>query len=41
MKNLNQHSKPEVRKLPDDIIKAQKQEITEMKAMINRLENNK
>ena len=32
---------PEVRKLADDIIKAQKQEITEMKAMINRLENNK
>ena len=32
---------PEVRKLADDIIKAQKKEITEMKAMIKRLENNK
>ncbi len=32
---------PEVRKLADDIIEAQRKEITEMKAMINRLENNK
>ena len=31
----------EVRKLADDIIKAQEKEITEMKAMIKRLENNK
>lgn len=30
---------PEVRKLADDIIKAQEKEIAEMKAMINRLEN--
>ncbi|MBC8768558.1 DUF305 domain-containing protein [Arenibacter sp. BSSL-BM3] len=32
---------PEVKKLAEDIIKAQKKEIEEMKAMINRLENNK
>jgi len=32
---------PEVRKLADDIIEAQKKEIGEMKAMIKRLENNK
>lgn len=32
---------PEVRKLADDIIKAQEKEIGEMKAMIKRLENNK
>tara|TARA_R110002049_G_scaffold2163_5_gene15626 strand:+ start:421 stop:915 length:495 start_codon:yes stop_codon:yes gene_type:complete len=32
---------PEVRKLADDIIKAQKKEIEEMKAMIKRLENEK
>ncbi len=32
---------PEVRKLADDIIKAQKKEIEEMKAMIKRLENAK
>jgi len=31
---------PEVRKLADDIIKAQEKEITEMKKMIKRLENN-
>jgi uncharacterized protein (DUF305 family) len=31
---------PEVRKLADDIIKAQEREIGEMKAMIKRLENN-
>lgn len=30
---------PEVKKLADDIIKAQKKEIEEMKAMIKRLEN--
>lgn len=30
---------PEVKKLADDIIKAQKREIEEMKAMIKRLEN--
>ena len=30
---------PEVRKLADDIIKAQRKEIAEMKAMIKRLEN--
>lgn len=30
---------PEVRKLADDIIKAQEKEIAEMKAMIKRLEN--
>lgn len=30
---------PEVKKLADDIIKAQKKEIEEMKRMINRLEN--
>jgi cell division protein FtsW (lipid II flippase) len=32
---------PEVRKLADDIIKAQRKEIEEMKAMIKRLENEK
>ena len=32
---------PEVKKLADDIIKAQKKEIEEMKAMIERLENEK
>ncbi|MEG3657705.1 DUF305 domain-containing protein [Arenibacter palladensis] len=32
---------PEVKKLAEDIIKAQKKEIEEMKVMINRLENNK
>ncbi len=32
---------PEVRKLADDIIKAQEKEIGEMKAMIKRLEKNK
>ncbi|MCM4166618.1 Cytochrome c biogenesis protein CcsA [Arenibacter antarcticus] len=32
---------PEVKKLAEDIIKAQEKEITEMKAMITRLENNK
>ena len=32
---------PEVKKLAEDIIKAQKKEIEEMKAMIYRLENNK
>lgn len=32
---------PEVKKLAEDIIKAQKKEIEEMKAMINRLENSK
>ena len=32
---------PEVKKLPEDIIKAQEKEIAEMKAMIKRLENNK
>lgn len=32
---------PEVRKLADDIIKAQEKEIAEMKAMIERLQNNK
>ena len=32
---------PEVKKLAEDIIKAQKREITEMKAMIERLENEK
>merc|ERR1711976_130591 len=31
---------PEVKKLAEDIIKAQKKEIAEMKAMIKRLENN-
>ncbi|MGB3606675.1 DUF305 domain-containing protein [Psychroserpens sp.] len=31
---------PEVRKLADDIIKAQRKEIEEMKAMIKRLEDN-
>jgi FlaA1/EpsC-like NDP-sugar epimerase len=31
---------PEVKKLADDIIKAQEKEIAEMKAMIKRLENN-
>ena len=32
---------PEVKRLAEDIIKAQKKEIEEMKAMITRLENNK
>jgi len=32
---------PEVQKLADDIIKAQKEEIARMKAMIKRLENEK
>ncbi|MBJ7882610.1 DUF305 domain-containing protein [Gelidibacter salicanalis] len=32
---------PEVKKLANDIIKAQRKEIEEMKAMIKRLENNK
>ena len=32
---------PEVRKLADDIIEAQKREIEEMKSMINRLHNEK
>ncbi|MFC0604925.1 DUF305 domain-containing protein [Winogradskyella pulchriflava] len=32
---------PEVKKLADDIIKAQKKEIEDMKAMINRLQNEK
>ena len=32
---------PEVKQLANDIIEAQKKEIAEMKAMINRLENNK
>ncbi|PVW13488.1 DUF305 domain-containing protein [Marixanthomonas spongiae] len=32
---------PEVRKLADEIIKAQRKEIAEMKAMIKRLENEK
>ncbi len=32
---------PEVKQLADDIIKAQKKEITEMKTMIKRLENEK
>ncbi|KOY52228.1 hypothetical protein I602_1788 [Polaribacter dokdonensis DSW-5] len=32
---------PEVKKLAEDIIKAQKKEIEEMKAMIKRLENEK
>lgn len=32
---------PEVKKLADDIIKAQEKEIAEMKTMIKRLENNK
>jgi len=32
-------SDPEVKKLADDIIKAQEREITEMKKMIRRLEN--
>lgn len=32
---------PEVKQLADDIIKAQKKEIEEMKAMINRLQNTK
>merc|ERR1712093_47761 len=31
---------PEVKKLAEDIIKAQEKEIAEMKAMIKRLENN-
>tara|TARA_R110000868_G_scaffold408175_3_gene690663 strand:+ start:748 stop:978 length:231 start_codon:yes stop_codon:yes gene_type:complete len=31
---------PEVKKLAEDIIEAQKREIAEMKAMIKRLENN-
>ena len=34
-------SDPEVKKLAEDIIKAQKREIKEMKAMIKRLEANK
>ena len=32
---------PEVKKLANDIIEAQRKEIDEMKAMINRLENDK
>jgi len=32
---------PEVKKLADDIIKAQRKEIAEMKAMIERLQNEK
>ncbi len=32
---------PEVKKLSEDIIKAQRKEIEEMKAMIKRLENEK
>ncbi|AGC75862.1 MAG: hypothetical protein ACJAZZ_001153 [Dokdonia donghaensis] len=32
---------PEVKKLAEDIIKAQRKEIAEMKAMIERLENEK
>lgn len=32
---------PEVKKLAEDIIKAQRKEIEEMKAMIKRLENEK
>ena len=32
---------PEVKKLAEDIIKAQKKEIEEMKVMINRLQNEK
>ena len=32
---------PEVKKLAEDIIKAQEKEIAEMKAMIKRLENEK
>tara|TARA_R110002072_G_scaffold163414_2_gene316083 strand:- start:30131 stop:30442 length:312 start_codon:yes stop_codon:yes gene_type:complete len=32
---------PEVKRLADDIIKAQRKEIEEMKAMIKRLENEK
>jgi uncharacterized protein (DUF305 family) len=32
---------PEVKKLADDIIKAQRKEIEDMKAMIKRLENEK
>ena len=32
---------PEVRKLADDIIEAQRKEIEDMKAMIKRLENEK
>ena len=32
---------PDVKKLADDTIKAQKKEIEEMKAMIKRLENEK
>lgn len=32
---------PEVRKMADDIIEAQRKEIEEMKAMIKRLENEK
>jgi uncharacterized protein (DUF305 family) len=31
---------PEVKKLADEIIKAQKKEIAEMKAMIKRLKSN-
>lgn len=34
-------SDPEVKKLAEDIIKAQRKEIEEMKAMIQRLEQNK
>jgi len=39
-KNANIND-PEVKKLANDIIKAQKKEIEEMKAMIKRLENEK